>query len=415
MAEKRRNLMKRMLCTGVCLSMMLFAHAQETSLIGTWRGTLDLKVQKLTLVLHVQTGKVTLDSPDQGATDLPTEVKHLSGDSLYISIPRLQLEYKGGLHQGTLDGVFSQGALTLPLKFEKGELLHNRPQTPQPPFPYQTEEITFTTSKSHATIAGTLTIPQKSSARQTKVVLMISGSGAQDRDETLFDHKPFLVLADALARQGIASLRLDDRGVGGSTLGDSTKCTTLDFADDAADAIQYLRQKNTFAKVGVLGHSEGGSIAFILGGKHKVDFIVSLAGGGVRGDTLLTAQVNRVMELSGVPQRFTTHQYLKQQAATKNSWMQCFLFYDPTADLQSTTCPVFALNGSKDCQVICSLNLPAIKAALPTNEKTQVKEYPGLNHLFQHAETGLPIEYGQVEETIAPEVVSDICKWVQNL
>lgn len=394
----------------LCLLCSLTAMRAQ-SLNGAWQGKLNLGMAELTLVFHVKGTQVTMDSPDQGATDIPTTVGVLTDDSLNVSIPQLAINYAAGLHNGKLIGTFSQGGMSFPMTLQPGEQAVNRPQTPQPPFPYSTEEVSFTT-RSGATIAGTLSRPFLMTAGQTPIVLMLTGSGTQDRDETLFSHKPFLLLADCLARNGIASLRCDDRGTGGSTIGDAAKMTTADFADDAADALAYLRSLNKYGKIGVLGHSEGANIAFILGAKGLTDFIVSLAACGVRGDTALAAQVNKIMELSGQPERMTAAEYAAQSAVQENAWLRAFVAYDPTADLQATHCPVFALNGTNDVQVVSDLNLTAIQKALPANSLNKTKAYDGLNHLLQHCTTGLPTEYGQIEETMSTDVLKDIVEWL---
>ena len=184
---------------------------------------------------------------------------------------------------------------------------------------------------------------------------------------------------------------------------------------DALAGIEFLRQQNKFSKVGVLGHSEGGLIAFMFGAKKQTDFIVSLAGPGVKGDTLLTAQNNRIMSLSGLPATMTVEKCRQQQDVQEMPWLRWFIDYDPTNNIRSTRCPVFALNGDLDCQVIASQNLTAIRQLLPKSKKNLVKEYPGLNHLFQHCTTGIPTEYGEIEETISPEVLQDIASWIKGL
>ncbi|MBR3400154.1 MAG: prolyl oligopeptidase family serine peptidase, partial [Prevotella sp.] len=191
--------------------------------------------------------------------------------------------------------------------------------------------------------------------------------------------------------------------------------TSLDFMRDASAGLDFLRQQKKFSKVGLLGHSEGGLIAFLLGARKRTDFIVSLAGPGVKGDTLLAAQVNRILSLSGDPANMTVEHYRQQQEVKENPWLKWFVDYDPAADIKSTRCPVFALNGDRDCQVIASQNLNAIRQLLPKSKKNLVKEYPGLNHLFQHCTTGFPTEYGQIEETISPEVLDDVAKWINGL
>ena len=191
--------------------------------------------------------------------------------------------------------------------------------------------------------------------------------------------------------------------------------TTKDFARDAAAGLDFLRGKKAFSKVGLLGHSEGGAIAFMLGAQKKTDFIVSLAGPGVKGDTLLAAQGNRIYSLSGMPANLTVEKYRQQKEVQDMPWLRWYIDYDPADDIRKTRCPVFALNGEADVQVIASQNLTAIQQLLPKSKKNLVKVYPGLNHLFQHCTTGLITEYGQIEETISPEVLSDIVQWMKGL
>ena len=241
---------------------------------------------------------------------------------------------------------------------------------------------------------------------------MVSGSGLQNRDEELFGHRPFLVIADYLARHGVAALRYDDRGFGESTGGELENATTEDFMQDALAAVEFLKGSGRFSKVGVLGHSEGASIAFMLGARGKADFVVSLAGLGVRGDKALTAQVNRIMELSGQPGTMTEEMYRQNARLEGNAWLNWFIDYDPTGDIAATCCPVMAVNGSKDCQIISSLNLEAIRAELPQDSRNLIKEYDSLNHLFQHCVTGAVTEYRSIEETVSAELLADLAGWI---
>ena len=393
-----------------------------TALEGSWSGKLKAGAMSLTIVLNLEQAdgivKVSLDSPDQGAKGIPGSAEYLSDDSVAVKVESLGATYRAKLKDGKLDGSFSQMGMTFPLIMTKGVPEVKRPQMSKPPYPYETEEVTFNNEKDGATLAGTLTWPagyDRNSKEKPMVVLFVSGSGQQNRDEELMNHKPFLVIADYLARQGIATLRYDDRATGQSTGGDVKNATSEDFARDAAEGINFLRSKKAFSKVGILGHSEGGTIAFMLGGQGKVDFIVSLAGPTVKGDTLLTAQSNRILSLSGQPATMTVEQYRQTASATNMPWLEWFNDYDPTDNIRKTRCPVFALNGDRDCQVISTLCLPALRQLLPPSKKHLVKEYPGLNHLFQHCTTGLPDEYGQIEETISPEVLSDIAQWINGL
>ena len=419
--------MKKTIITALLAFMTMMTFAQKvqstTALLGSWSGKLDVGAMYLTIVLHLDQADgyvlVTMDSPDQGAKGIGTFKDYLSDDSLAIKVEYLGMTYRAKLKDGKLDGTFAQNGMSFPLVLTRGDVAEpKRPQMPAQPYPYETEEVTFCNEADGATLAGTLTWPvgyDKSSKKKPVVVLLVSGSGPQNRDEELFSHKPFLVIADYLARQGIASLRYDDRATGKSVGGELKNATSLDFMRDASAGLDFLRQQKKFSKVGLLGHSEGGLIAFLLGARKRTDFIVSLAGPGVKGDTLLAAQVNRILSLSGDPANMTVEHYRQQQEVKENPWLKWFVDYDPAADIKSTRCPVFALNGDRDCQVIASQNLNAIRQLLPKSKKNLVKEYPGLNHLFQHCTTGFPTEYGQIEETISPEVLDDVAKWINGL
>lgn len=393
-----------------------------TALEGSWSGKLKVGAMSLTLVLHLEQAdgyvKASLDSPDQGAKGISAYKEYLSDDSVAVKVESIGATYRAKLKDGKLDGTFSQMGMKIPLVLTKGVPEVKRPQEPKQPYPYDTEEVTFKNEADGATLSGTLTWPvgyDKNLKKKKPVVLLfVSGSGQQNRDEELMNHKPFLVIADYLARNGIATLRYDDRATGKSVGGDVKNATSEDFARDAAAGIEFLRSKKTFSKVGILGHSEGGTIAFMLGGQQKVDFIVSLAGPTVKGDTLLAAQSNRILSLSGMPANMTVEKYRQTATSVKIPWLDWFNDYDPSDNIRKTRCPVFALNGDRDCQVISSLCLPALKVLLPSSKKHLIKEYPELNHLFQHCTTGLPDEYGQIEETISPEVLSDIAGWIKQ-
>ena len=417
--------MKKTIITILLTVVTLTGSAQvqpTTALLGSWSGKLKIGSMSLTIVLHLEQAdgyvKASLDSPDQGAKGISVFKEYLSDDSVAVKVESLDVTYRAKLKDGKLDGKFTQRGFTFPLVMTKGVPEVKRPQMPQPPFPYETEEVTFKNEIDGATLAGTLTWPVDyipKSKKKPMVVLFVSGSGQQNRDEELFEHKPFLVIADYLARHGIATLRYDDRATGQSVGGDVKNATSEDFARDAAAGIQFLRSKRAFSKVGILGHSEGGLIAFMLGAQKKTDFIVSLAGPGVQGDTLLTTQGNRIMLLSGQLPTMTVKKYRQQEAVQQTPWIRWFIDYNPSDNIRKTYCPVFALNGDRDCQVISSQNLTAIERLLPKSTQNQIKEYSGLNHLFQHCTTGLPAEYGEIEETISPEVLKDIAKWINSL
>jgi hypothetical protein len=333
-----------------------------------------------------------------------------------VSSKRISAVFAGHRSGDSIKGRFVQLLNGLPLTLYRGLPQLNRPQTPVPPLPYTTEEVTFTNPDAGATFAGTLTYPIGYRARRQKkvpVVLMVSGSGQQNRDEELMGHQPFRVIADYLARHGIASLRYDDRGTGQSVGGRIDSVTTADFAQDALYGLRHLRQRG-FKHVGVLGHSEGGNIAFIAGARGEADFLISLAGAGVKGDTALTAQYNRTMELSGQPGRKSTAQYVASVKGKGQPWLDYFLDYDPSDDLAAIHCPVMAVNGDKDCQVLWELNLEGIQRHLPKNKRNIIKSYSDLNHLFQHCTTGAPTEYRQIEETFSVEVLDDIVQFIHQ-
>ena len=416
--------MKKTIITLLTALFVLTCQAQvqpTTALEGSWSGKLKVGTMSLTLVLHLEQAegyvKASLDSPDQGAKGISAYKEYLSDDSVALKVEAIGATYRAKLKDGKLDGTFSQMGMKIPLVLTKGVTEVKRPQNPKSPYPYETEEVTFKNEADGATLAGTITWPvgyDKNAKKKPMVLLFVSGSGQQNRDEELMNHKPFLVIADYLARNGIATLRYDDRATGKSSGGDVKNATSEDFARDADAGINFLRSKKAFSKVGILGHSEGGTIAFMLGGQQKVDFIVSLAGPTVKGDTLLAAQSNRILSLSGMPANMTVEKYRQTATSAKIPWLEWFNDYDPSENIHKTRCPVFALNGDRDCQVISSLCLPALKEILPSSKKHLIKEYKGLNHLFQHCTTGLPDEYGQIEETISPEVLSDIAGWIKQ-
>lgn len=394
------------------------ANAQNIS--GSWFGQLDAGIVKLRIAFNITKdaeGKeiCTMDSPDQSAKGIPASLLYISTDSVCIKVPVCNVLYEGKLTDGELKGVFKQNGMTFKLNMKSGALQFNRPQNPMKPYPYRTEDVSFTNSKADAVLAGTITFPVGyKDGDRVPVVLMISGSGPQNRDSEIFEHKPFLVIADFLARNGIATLRYDDRAVGAST-GKYQAPNTEEVAEDAQCGIDFLRKRGEFSKVGVLGHSEGAVVAFMLGSKSLIDFAVCLAAMGVQGDECLYEQYKRNVELSGYNSQMTKEQHRTLLLSRNNTWLKFFLDYNPVSDIQNTRCPVFAINGDKDVQIISSTNIPAIKSNLPDNEKSIVKVYPGLNHLFQECSTGLPSEYSSIEQTISPVVLNDIAEWINNL
>ena len=407
----------------IIIAALAFSASAQQALVGSWTGKLNVGAVKLTLVLNIGTDdngavQCTLDSPDQGVKGIPATVDYCADDSVKVSIRQIGASYGARLAGEELKGSFMQMGQSFPLDMKKGVEEVKRPQTPVEPFPYKTEEVDFTSLAETATLSGTLTYPvdyEKMNPADVPVVLMVSGSGLQNRDEEIMGHKPFLVIADYLARNGIASLRYDDRATGKSTGGDVKNATTLDFAHDAEAGCEKLKLLKKFGKIGILGHSEGGNIAFILASRDKADFVVSLAGVGVKGDTALTAQANCVMRLNGMPGTADTKQYRNMVLLQNQPWLTWFINYDPSQHIAATHCPVFAAGGDKDCQVIAGLNLGGIRATLPAGDQNRIVEYPGLNHLFQECTTGGPDEYGKIEQTISPQVLKDITEWIKKL
>lgn len=415
--------MKKSIVLAISLFLGISYIFAQNKFEGTWSGKLSVGPNSLTLVFNISSDakgipSCSVDSPDQGAKGIPATIEIPTDSSLVISIPVIGASYKGILHENRLQGTFSQSGMSFPVTLQKGETSLNRPQNPTQPYPYKTEEVTFTNERDGATLAGTLSYPigyDNQNSTKVPVVIMVTGSGQQDRNEEVFDHKPFLVIADYFARNGIATLRFDDRGYGKSHGGDVKNATTENFMHDAYAGVEYLKKSGKFGKIGILGHSEGGSIAFMLGARKAVDFVISLAGIGVKADEALTAQKNKMMELNGQTGNITVEMYRENALSQDMPWLHWFIDYDPTKDITNTSVPVMAINGDKDCQVIASLNLAAIKEKLPANNSNIIKEYPSLNHLFQHCSTGNPLEYRAIEETISKEVLNDMATWINGL
>ena len=412
--------MKRFLAIFVPLLLSTCLQLAAQDIKGAWKGDLDLTATKLTIVFHFNGDTCTMDSPDQGAKDIPVEVVFVSSDSVIVSNKQLDMVFSGEFQNGIIKGQFKQRGLSLPLILTPNEVVRNRPQTPIPPYPYRTEEVSFTNGD--AILSGTLVYPEDwNGKKKVPVAIMVSGSGLQNRDEEVFGHKPFLVITDYLARHGVATLRYDDRGTGLST-GDGRKATSKDFMEDALAGIEFLRSKGIFKEVGIIGHSEGGEIAFMLGAGKKVDFLVSLAGPGVQGDSILVLQNNNALRKAGYDITVTREE-VRDAVKTKNDpWLEYFSEYDPVQDIRKIFCPALILNGEKDTQVESAVNIPSIEGNLPRDRRgrfasrhTEIKVYPGLNHLFQHCLTGQSEEYNDIEETISPEVLEDIAVWIGKL
>jgi len=459
------------------MGFILNASAQNDSrrndLSGAWMGKINPGAISMRVVFNLSyidgdSLVATLDSPDQGVKGIKLGPVTLNENTIRISAGALLAEYNGTIKNDTLiEGKFTQAGVTLDLNLTRlidGFSLR-RPQEPVPPFPYRSEEIEFENKPAGIKLSATLTIPEGEGP--FPAVIMITGSGAQNRDEELMGHKPFLVIADHLTRNGIAVLRYDDRGTGRSQ-GIYANATSADLATDAGAALDYLKTRREIdpRAIGLAGHSEGGLIAPILASSRTdVAFIVSLAGPGVKGEDLIHRQnmdlgiamgvnpsemkesiaVNRKLyailrkepdnaradekireAYSGILERQKVtleekEEALKQLAAGFSpaifTWYRYFISTNPATYWKKTGCPVLALNGEKDLQVAADVNLPAIEKALRSggNSSVTIVSLPGLNHLFQTSSTGLPAEYGEIEETISPEVLRMITDWILGL
>ena len=427
--------MKRIL-TFFAAIVLLALHANAQT--GTWSGKLDVQGTKLSLVFHLDDDNPTMDSPDQGAKGIPIQIERKSFGGITIKVPSLGASYEGIYMVQQIVGTFKQAGMSLPLTLTPGEDKPMRPQTPQAPFPYATEEVTFLNGD--VALNGTLVLPQ-GYTRTTPVLIMVTGSGQQNRDEEIFEHKPFAVIADALARAGIATLRYDDRGISGYS-GNINDCTTEDFKNDALAGVELLRTR--FDKVGVIGHSEGGTIALMLAAEKKVDFIVSLAGMVVSGAETLVWQNKVALQGAGLTKEQIDsycklletafdvrmnggrmpdpNDYNVPDVLMQNYWavvtqiqmpyMIHFLKLDMRPLLGKITCPVLALNGTKDTQVEHESNLSALRNGLQSDSKNMIESVDEVNHLFQRCKTGAVTEYRDIEETISPAVLETIIQWI---
>lgn len=403
----------------VILSLLALASCVGTllaqSLVGDWSGKLELGGgRNLRLVFHIADSPkaITLDSPDQGAYGLNCEITYLEGDSVGLSIPNLMMSYSGSVKDNLLTGTFQQRGIKLPLVLEPGIKKANRPQTPIPPFPYKEENVKIDNASENVVLAGTLTIPENYTDK-TPIVVLVSGSGAQNRDEELFEHRPFAVIADFLARNGVASLRYDDRGFGEST-GDRSNATTKNYASDAKAVVNWIRDQKRFGKVGLIGHSEGGMIAYMLGADNSLlDFAISIAGPSTNGAEILDYQNKLALMKNGMSESQAEEYAVNARKQIENDptmkWMHYFLQYDPANDLQNLQIPTMIIYGEKDRQVPVSLNLDKAREYAP---RAIIKCYPNLNHLMQESETGNVEEYNDIEQTISPTVLSDILNFV---
>lgn len=441
-------------------------------LLGNWLGPIELPTGgRLKVALRVEEvdGKrqAFFDSIDQDARGIPITAISVEGEVVRFEVKSIAGSFEGTFEadRSRIKGTWKQSVLSLPLTLEKVEVIEalNRPQHPEPPFPYRVEEVTFANEQAGITLAGTLTIPEGEGPFPASV--LVSGSGPQDRDETILGHKPFLVIADHLTKHGVAVLRFDDRGVGKSE-GEFATATSEDFATDAGAAVRFLKGRTEIdpGKVGIIGHSEGGMIGPMVAAEEpgEIAFLVLLAGTGVNGQEIILHQTALITRAAGLPDAEVDRQVKELKELTdrilsgdadardtealaqavlatedaeapaadaadgmraealsemESPWFRFFLTHEPRPVLRRVECPVLALFGENDLQVDPAQNAPEIEAALREagHERSEVEVLPGLNHLFQTAGTGSPTEYGAIEETIAPELLDRVAGWVRSV
>ncbi|MBL8892695.1 MAG: alpha/beta fold hydrolase [Planctomycetaceae bacterium] len=446
-----------------------------------WEGTLNVGFQKLLMrlrVYHIGDGKTEyfVDSVSQKVGGFIAKGT-IADQSFSLDIPALKGKFEGEFTSDgeSIKGKWSQG-LPLELEWKKvaaptspSVATPKRPQNPQPPFPYRTVEVSFPSAEPETNLSGTLTLPENGD--KFPLAILISGSGPQDRDSTLFDHKPFWVLADHLTRRGMAVLRYDERGVGNSA-GDHATATTKDLADDVAAAVRFARTRTEIhpEQIGLIGHSEGGMIAPMVAAQDPdIAWIILMAGPGVNGEQILYSQGQLIVAAEGgdakamemqrtvqehlfaaIKENSTTvwdktmldkvSEDLEQKILAKNPelsdeernnlkvgirsglaqinspWFRFFLTYEPAPTLQKVRCPVLAINGGHDLQVDPKLNLPKIETALKEggNHQVTIRELPALNHLFQTCDNGAISKYATIEETLAPLLLETIDHWLQQ-
>ena len=448
-----------------------FEIASTTEHIEMWVGVLDVGIELETGLKIFQDDEGTLtakmDSYDQAALNIPVNFER-DGDTYKMWLENLKMEYEATLNEDKteLTGTFKQAGREFPLVLKKKKLDYTptkkRPQTPKEPFPYASIEVEIPNTQQEITLSGTLTLPEGEGP--FPAAILITGSGPQDRDETILGHKPFLVIADHLSRNGIAVLRYDERGVGKST-GVFATATSADLAKDVVSVLDYLQtqEKINKDKVGLIGHSEGGLIApIVAASRPDVGFVVMLAGTGVNGGAILESQSTAMLRAAGIPEAAlkanqdifqAMHRFLKANpeataqevsAACKTvadkleegplrsqtaksaeelgnmvttPWMRYFILYDPAENLAKVSCPLLAMNGEKDLQILIDLNFEAIEKALQSggNPHYDMVRFPNMNHLFQETDgTGMPTEYGSIDQTFSPKALKVMTDWINQ-
>lgn len=452
------------------LSLSVGARSQQQ----TWYGSLDLGSMTLRLVFHVDqngnTYTTTMDSPDQGVKGMRTTNTQVKDGWIIITADNIGMTYSGQLYTDSITGTFSQGAFRKAISLYKTpppakEVVYNRPQTPRPPFNYSIDTIYFTNPNDQTTLHGILTRPADND--RVPLAILISGSGTQDLNSTVMHHQPFWVIADALTRQGIAVFRFDDRGAGKSQ-GNPYHTTSATIAADVSAAINTIhKQFKGFTHTGIIGHSQGGSVAIRLGSEKKspADFLILLAAPGLSGSDLIVDQISKLGQQAHVPDSAIKVQIAEARALHRiiqngkdsidiarllhlyadkkwdglsdeerkklskddlfnqynhglnNPSVTDLISFDPAPLLPEIKCPVLILNGALDIQVDAPQNTTALSQGMRKggNKNIEVKIYPYLNHLFQYAVNGSVDEYEILEETFNDDTLQDIVRFIQTL
>jgi hypothetical protein len=456
----------------IILSICFYSLGFGQGVVGTWYGQLSIQGVKLSIVFHISKNgeeyQTSLDSPDQQAFGLKANATTFNAPEIWIDLKNLGASFSGKLKESTIDGTFTQYGNKYALSLSQDSSImvkKKKSQEPLAPFPYRNIEVSIPNKKDKLTLAGTLSLPQNRG--KYPALIFISGSGAQDRNEEILGHKPFLVLADYITKQGFAVLRFDDRGFGKST-GNFSTATSADFANDVRAAFAFLSKHAEIDanKIGLLGHSEGGLIAPMVASTNKrVAFVVLLAAPGLRGDQLLLIQQEDIARSQQVteaeieqaktinssifsllvndygkndntlkdklvnyinqsidadtsfqlPPKISKTQFVTMQVQQLlNPWMRYFICYDPVPALKKLKCPVLAINGEKDIQVAATKNLSAIETAVKSNgnQHVQIEQIPNLNHLFQTCQLCTIEEYGELDETFSPTALERISSWL---
>ncbi len=472
--DTMKHVVHLMMITIIVLSAQ-WGYAEKGPFVGHWLGTLKFAGGQLRIVFHIACSAPTectgtLDSPDQGVSGIPISQIQIQNNTIRIDVEKIMGVFEGELSsdKNMLKGVWKQSGFELPLELKRtdnppGVVELKRPQEPKPPFPYTVEKVTFPAGEKGITLAGTLTLPEGKGP--FPALILVSGSGPQDRNETIAGHKPFLVLSDALTRIGWAVLRYDDRGVGEST-GDFALATTLDFAKDAESAFEFLKKRKDILpdRIGLLGHSEGAILVSLVASRHEdVAFLVLISPPALRGDLVILHQTERITRLTGVPEDFikesqtfqknmfqiirtekneelmrqkleqTIREYYAHFSEEQQKeyglneanipviiqqftspWFRFFIDFDPFETYTKVRCPVLVLFGERDLQVPPDLHAPRIIQAFEQGKLSAytLVKFPGLNHLMQTSETGLPSEYVQIEETFSQKALRMLIHWL---